>query len=106
MIAHIHDYLAARGYPVATVRETDGAVQVVLTDDATDEQRAAAQSEAEAWAPTIEQVVDDRLERVDLPRRLLAALTLRAWPDSTPAERTWAAGVIAQAGERIREARS
>lgn len=39
-------------------------------------------------------------------RRLLAALVLRAWPDATAAERTWAADVIAAAGLRIREARA
>lgn len=48
---------------------------------------------------------DTRLSGATGDRRLLAALVLRAWPDATPAERAWAADVIATAGQRIRSVR-
>jgi hypothetical protein len=38
-------------------------------------------------------------------RRLLAALVMRAWPEATALEREWSAGVIAAAGQRVRQAR-
>lgn len=71
-------------------------------------ERAQAVIDAHDPAPTTEQQERDEDRRLGsmLPPRLIAALTLRAWPDATAAERTWAAGVIAQAGGKIREARA
>lgn len=51
---------------------------------------------------------DERLDRLSLPPRVLAALVVGALPaaDTTAAEKTWARGVLLSARDRLRAARN
>lgn len=50
---------------------------------------------------------DEKLDRLGLPPRVLAALVVGALPagDTTAAEKTWARGVLLDARDRLRAAR-
>ena len=50
--------------------------------------------------------VQRRMSAATRDGRIMAALVMVTWPNSTAAERAWAAAVIAGAGERVREARA
>ena len=107
----LHPALSAVLGPVSYAHDGLPGPVRVLADapvSAADLERAQALIDAHDPAPTTEQVEREEGRRLGalISPRVLAALVLRAWPDSTPAERTWAAGVIADAGQRIRAARS
>lgn len=50
---------------------------------------------------------DEKLDRLSLPPRVLAALVVGALPagDTTAAEKTWARGILLDARDRLRAAR-
>lgn len=51
---------------------------------------------------------DEKLDRLGLPPRVLAALVVGALPagDTTAAEKTWARGILLDARDRLRAARA
>lgn len=107
-------YAIVKAGQVVNVTDWDGARSWAPPDgyelirDESGEARTGGRWDGARFSPPDE--VADRAamleSALDARSQLLAALTLRAWPDATAAEKTWAANVIAQVGLKIREARA